>query len=61
MCRCFPFEIWRRNEGGSYQPGFIAHAQDDNLAGITMIGWLTEKRQSISRKWSDIITDKGNF
>ena len=33
MCRCFPFESWRRNEGRSNRPRFIAHAQDDSLAG----------------------------
>ena len=60
MCRCFPFESWRRNEGRSNRSGFIAHVQDDSLAGIAMIGRLTRRRRSISRKWSDIITDKGN-
>ena len=39
---------------------FIAHAQDDSLAGIAMIGRLTRRRRSIGRKWSDIITNKGN-
>ena len=36
------------------RPEFIAHAQDDSLAGTAMIGWLTRRRQSISRKWSDV-------
>ena len=39
---------------------FIAHAQDGRLAGIAVIGRLTQRRQSIGRKWSDVITDKGN-
>ena len=44
----------------SIRSEFIAHAQDDSLAGIAMIGWLTQRRRSIGRKWSDVITNKGN-
>ena len=39
---------------------FIAHAQDDSLAGIVMIGRLTRRRRSIGRKWNDVITNKGH-
>ena len=39
---------------------FIVHAQDDSLVGIATIGWLTRRRRSIGRKWSDVITSKGN-
>ena len=44
----------------SIQSEFIAHVQDDSLVGIVMIGWLTWRRRSIGRKWSDIIMNKGN-
>ena len=44
----------------SIRSKFIAQAQDDSLAGIAMIGQLTQRRQSIGRKWSDIIMNKGN-
>ena len=44
----------------SIRSEFIAHAQDDSLVGIAMIGRLTRRRRSIGRKWSDIITNKGN-
>ena len=47
-------------ERRSIRSEFIAHAQDDSLAGIVMIGWLTWGRQSIGRKWSDIIMNKGD-
>ena len=39
---------------------FIAHVQDDSLAGIVIIGRLTRRRQSIGRKWNDVITNKGH-
>ena len=44
----------------SIRSEFIVHAQDDSLAGIAMIGWLTRRGQSIGRKWSDVIMNKGN-
>ena len=47
-------------ERRSIHSEFIAHAQDDSLAGIAMIGRLTRRRQNIGRKWSDIITNKGH-
>ena len=47
-------------KGCSIRSEFIAHVQDDSLAGIAMIGWLTRRRQSIGRKWSDVIMNKGN-
>ena len=47
-------------ERRSIRSEFIAHVQDDSLAGIAVIGWLTQRRRSIGRKWSDIITNKGN-
>ena len=35
------------------------HAQDDSLAGTAMIGWLTRRRRSIGRKWSDVMKKRG--
>ena len=47
-------------ERHSIRSEFIAHAQDDSLVGITMIGRLTRRRWSIGMKWSDVIMNKGH-
>ena len=56
----FPSKAGEEMRRRSIRSEFIAHAQDDSLAGIAMIGWLTRMRRSISRKCSDVITNKGN-
>ena len=40
---------------GADPPESIADAQNGIWVGATLIGWLTQRRGGLSRKWSDII------
>ena len=51
----FPSEAEREMKDRVYPPKCIVHAQNGIWAGATLIGWLTRRRQSLTRKWSDVI------
>ena len=56
----FPSKAEEEMERRRIRSEFIARAQEDSLAGIVIIGRLTQRRRSIGRKWNDVITNKGH-